>query len=71
MSLIKIKSDLHQYYKLRKGPLPQILYRFDHFIGGIMMGRRAEEEKVENYQNFCISAAAEQMVSVEEKFSQQ
>ncbi|KRZ71999.1 hypothetical protein T10_5669 [Trichinella papuae] len=30
--------------------------------------RRAEEEKIENNQNFCISAAAEQMVSVEESF---
>ncbi|KRX86509.1 hypothetical protein T4E_8281 [Trichinella pseudospiralis] len=40
-----------------------------HFKRIKMIRRRAEEETNENYQNFCISAAAEQMASVEAKFS--
>ncbi|KRZ20108.1 hypothetical protein T4B_277 [Trichinella pseudospiralis] len=41
-----------------------------HFKPMKMIRKRLKKERTENYQNFCISAAAERMVSVEEKFSQ-
>ncbi|KRZ72003.1 hypothetical protein T10_158 [Trichinella papuae] len=46
-----------------------IIFCLCHFKPMKMMRKRAEEKKIENNQSFCISAAAEQMLSVEEKFS--